>query len=118
MIGGAGNDDLYGDRDPSFPLPPSNPTFTGGADSFVFANGSGQDTIFDFENGRDLIDLTGFAGIADFAQIGANAVPGGVGDTDTVIDLGAAAGGPEHQDVLTLANFAIANLNAGDFVFT
>jgi hypothetical protein len=84
-------------------------------DRFVFENGSGLDTIFDFEDGRDLIDLTGFAGIAGFgdlspdhvAQLGA----------DTAVDLGAAAGGAAGVDVLTLAGFALADLDAADFLF-
>ena len=35
---------------------------------------------------------------------------------DTVIDLGAAAGGAASTNVLTLADFAIGNLDAGDFL--
>ena len=111
LVGGTGSDRLYGDGDPT----------TGdlsiavrGADRFVFANGSGLDTIFDFENGRDLIDLTGFAGITGFGNISpANVSQSGA---DTVIDLGAAAGGAASTNVLTLADFAIGNLDAGDFL--
>lgn len=39
-----------------------------GADIFVFAPGHGQDSINDFVQGEDLIDLTAF-GYADFAEI-------------------------------------------------
>jgi hypothetical protein len=39
-----------------------------GADVFVFAPGHGQDSINDFVQGEDLIDLTAF-GYADFAEI-------------------------------------------------
>ena len=53
-----------------------------------FANGSGQDTIFDFENDKDVIDLTGFAGITGFDQVGAQSSQSGA---NTIIDLGAAA---------------------------
>ena len=114
LIGGTGDDSLYGDADP---LSSDFTNVTGGADRFVFADGTGLDTIFDFQNAVDLIDLTGFAGITGFAQIDANAVPGGVDDTDTVIDLGAAAGATGGQDVLTLLAFNAADLDATDFLF-
>ena len=32
-----------------------------GADQFIFAAGNGTDTIFDFEDGKDVLDLTAFA---------------------------------------------------------
>jgi hypothetical protein len=51
----------------------------------VFANGSGLDTTFDFENDKDVIDLTGFAGIGDVNDIDDNSSQVG---TDVVIDLG------------------------------
>ena len=53
LIGGAGNDFLTGDA---------------GADTFVFTQGSGFDTISDFEAGRDQIDLTDF-GFTSFDQL-------------------------------------------------
>ncbi len=49
LDGGTGNDDLRG---------------RGGADVFVFAPGYGTDTIDDFGDGADRIDLTGFAGLS------------------------------------------------------
>jgi Ca2+-binding RTX toxin-like protein len=111
LIGGTGNDQLYGDADPSI----SDLTnVTRGADRFVFANGSDLDTIFDFELDRDLIDLTGFAGIDDFGEVAAQASQVGA---DTVIDLGAAAGGAGGQDVLTLIAVAAADLDQADFLF-
>jgi hypothetical protein len=36
---------------------------------------------------------------------------------DTVIDLGAAAGGAAGKDVLTLTGIQVAALDAGDFLF-
>ena len=80
---------------------------TGGHDRFVFAPGDGSDVIRDFELGKDLIDLTGFAGLtfADLAPVGA---------TDTVIDLGIAGGGA-GQTMITVQN--IASLTAADFLF-
>ena len=50
LTGGAGDDDLYGDGIRS-------DNAVGGADVFVFAPGSGLDTIFDFEQGKDLMDV-------------------------------------------------------------
>ena len=90
LEGGAGNDLLYGDVDASS-------VFTDladvqrGDDTFAFARGLGRDTVLDFENGRDHIDLLGNAGIDGFADVAANARQRGA---NTLIDLGAAAGGP------------------------
>ena len=121
LTGGTGNDALYGDRDPTASNGDLDPTtidptnVARGADRFVFADGSGLDTIFDFENGRDLIDLTGFAGITGFEDLSPdNVTPSGV---DTVIDLGAAASGAGGQGVLTLVNFAVGDLDETDFLF-
>ena len=50
LEGGGGDDDLYGDGIRS-------DSAVGGADVFVFAPGSGLDTIFDFEQGKDLMDV-------------------------------------------------------------
>ena len=86
-----------------------------GADRFVFANGSGLDTIFDFQDDFDLIDLTGFAGITGFGDLSPSNVSQ-IG-ADTVIDLGAAAGGAGDQDVLTLAGFDAGDLDQTDFLF-
>ncbi len=49
LNGGTGKDDLYGGK---------------GKDVFVFAAGDGSDTIFDFKNGKDKLDLSAF----DFAN--------------------------------------------------
>ena len=85
-----------------------------GRDTFGFANGSGQDTILDFFDGRDVIDLSGYAGITFFAQISEQASGSGL---NTVIDLGAASGGTGGLDVLTLANFSLTSLEETDFIF-
>ena len=111
IIGGLGDDRLYGDADP---LQSDLTDVTRGSDRFVFANGSGLDTIFDFEDGRDMIDLTGFQGIAGFDQVSAQSTRYA---GDVVIDLGAAAGGGPGPDVLTLAGFALFTLDAADFAF-
>ena len=89
---------------------------TRGPDRFVFANGSGLDKIFDFEDNKDVIDLTGYAGIGEFDQISAHSSQASV---DVVIDLSAAAtgGATTGVDVLTLSNFALGSLSAADFDF-
>ena len=63
LFGGAGNDTLTGGA--------GNDTLTGGAgaDTFVFAAGHGTDTIKDFQNGTDTIDLTAFSGITGFSDL-------------------------------------------------
>ena len=87
LIGGVGNDQLYGDADPDASFLDD---VARGADRFEFANGSDQDTILDFENGRDVIGLSGFAGIGGIGDINGHRSQIGA---DVVIDLGAAAGG-------------------------
>lgn len=67
LIAGTGADTLSGDE--------GNDRSWGGtgADIFVFAAGHGRDTVLDFRNGQDRIDLTDF-GFADFAAVEAIAV--------------------------------------------
>jgi Ca2+-binding RTX toxin-like protein len=110
LIGGAGNDQLWGDLAESF-----GGSFTA-ADRFVFARGSGRDTIGDFNAfpGNDRIDLTGYRGIDNFREIRAHTIQRG---DDAAIDLGAAAGGPAGQDVVTLSGVDRASLGAWDFIF-
>ncbi len=87
---------------------------TRGADRFVFEQGSGHDTILDFETDKDVIDLSQFKGIGGLGQVDAHASQVGA---DVVIDLGAAAGGSAGADVLTLAGIGLGDLGASDFVF-
>jgi Ca2+-binding RTX toxin-like protein len=108
LIGGTGDDRLWGD----FVL--VDGTAVGGGDRFVFARGSGHDTIFDFEDNKDKIDLSGYHGIDNFAEVRAHSTRSGA---DTVIDLGAAAGNAAGEDVLTLAGIGLATLDARDFLF-
>jgi len=79
----------------------------------VFTRGSDRDLIGDFEDDKDVIDLTGFGGIDGFAEVRVRSTQSGA---DTVIDLGAAAGGRAGEDVLTLASFDLAELSAADFL--
>ncbi|MBX9459196.1 MAG: M10 family metallopeptidase C-terminal domain-containing protein [Rhizobium sp.] len=90
--GGRGNDILHGGA---------------AADTFVFATGTGHDTIADFQDGIDLIDITGIRKINDFAQIADAMTQNG---TDVVIDLGG-------KDSLTIQNVTIDKLTAIDFAY-
>ncbi len=53
LMGGSGDDFLWGDL--------GNDTLIGGSgsDRFVLATGAGNDTVLDFENGQDLLGLSG-----------------------------------------------------------
>ena len=97
LEGGAGNDVLDGGTGKDW-------LFGGtGADTFVFASGYGTDSIHDWEDGIDHIDL-GSYGFLDFElQVKANALQVGA---DLVVTLGA--------DVLTINNLALADFDVGD----
>ena len=110
LSGGAGNDRLWGDGEAASDAA----EVVGGADRFVFGSGSDRDTVLDFEDNKDAIDVRGFRGIDRFAEVRAWATQA---DADTVIDLGAASGAAAHADVLTLAGFDLTRLNAADFAF-
>lgn len=97
IVGGSGDDTLYGDG-------PSN---SGGRDTFVYTPGDGKDTIYDFANGDDRIDLSAFSGINGFSDISATQVGGAV-----VIDFSAYGGGS-----IKLNNFNLSDLNEEDFIF-
>ena len=73
---------------------------------FVFSAGHGADTISDFTNGRDQIDLSAFD-LSGFSEVSATAVAAGVR-----IDLGEEGGG-----TILLKGFDIEDLDAGDFLF-
>lgn len=94
LTGGAGDDVLTGDA---------------GSDTFVFATGSGADTVQDFVAGMatdDVLDVGGL-GYATAAEILADAVQSGV---DTVITT---AGG----DSITLVGVNVGSLHEDDFLF-
>ncbi len=86
--GGTGNDRLEGGS---------------GEDIFVFEMGTGQDTVLDFDSGRDELDLTDF-GFASFADVEAAAEEDG---DDLVIDLG-------NGDSVTLVGVSEAELSQDD----
>ena len=72
LTGGAGNDMLRG---------------RSGDDKFVFGSGHGDDTIVDFTDGEDMLDLSAM-GLSGFGDVSAEAVDGGV-----MLDLSAHGGG-------------------------
>ena len=87
----------------------------GGDETFMFADGAGYDTIYDFVTGAhnltywwndddDVIDLSDHSGANDFGYIVATQV-----GSDTLIDLGA--------DSITLLGVSASDLHADDFIF-
>jgi Ca2+-binding RTX toxin-like protein len=110
LLGGLGNDSLYGDT--------GNDTLDGGAgtnyltggdgaDTFRFtksATDTGTDTIWDYQDGQDLIDLSGTI-IDDFAELQSNMSQNGSG---VLIDIGEAT--------IVIANTSLSVLDASDFI--
>ena len=101
LTGGAGDDTLTGGR--------GNDTLTGneGADTFVFAADQGDDTVTDFTDGEDLIDLSAFTDISQFSDLTATQE-----GNDVKIDLSAYGGG-----TITLQNILLADIDGNDFTF-
>ncbi len=103
LDGGSGNDRLFGGT--------GNDILTGGADhdTFVFADGFGQDVITDFDalDTAERIKLTDVSTINNMSDLLAAATQSG---SDVVIDAG---GG----NVLTLENVTLADLDGSDFIF-
>ena len=98
----SGNDTIYGGA--------GDDVLSGGADNdtFVFAPGSGADTIYGFySDGDDKIDLSAFADITSVDDLSMDQREG-----DVVIDLSDQGGGS-----ITLQDFVIADLDASDFIF-
>ena len=89
----------------------SDDTMTGGtgADTFVFNEKSGSDTITDFTDGEDTIDLSAFTDITGFSDLAGKITQSG---NDTVIDLDDFGGG-----TVTLQDFTSTDLGADDFAF-
>ena len=98
---------------------------TGGSDTFVFLANNGQDTIHDFRRADgDKIDLIALPSISNFDVLDSN-LDGSLDDSDafvsvsgsnTVIDLGAAAGGAAGANTVTI--LGIADLVAPDFLLS
>ncbi|MCE7029018.1 calcium-binding protein, partial [Jiella avicenniae] len=94
LDGGAGNDLLEGGAD---------------ADTFIFVNGFGKDTITDFDefNSFEKIDLSAVTAITSFADLQAN----------HLTQVGANAVITDGANTITLNNVLIADLDANDFIF-
>ena len=101
IFGGIGNDTIYGGT--------GDDVLSGGVDddTFVFAPGSGDDTITDFTDGDDKIDLSAFADIASVDDLSM-----AQREDNVVIDLSGQDGG-----TIIVSDFDIANLDASDFLF-
>ena len=110
LDGGDGNDTLNGGR--------GNDTIEGGAgddtmtgktgdDDFLFASGSGADTVTDFGRGSDTMTLDGF----DFANAAAVLAAAEQVGRDVVITLDEDAG-----DSITLLGVDLDDLSEGDIV--
>ena len=70
-----------------------------GADTFVFTAGHGNDTIKDFTDGEDLIDLSQISGISGFEDLTITA-----DGTTAVIDLTAHCGGTIRLENVEVAD--------------
>jgi Ca2+-binding RTX toxin-like protein len=96
LDGGIGNDVLAGGK---------------GKDVFVFASSSGKDTIADFEQGRDTIEISGFGADADrFSDIKPLMSQHG---KDVWIDFGSTTSG----DLIVIKGAAIKDFAGSDFDF-
>jgi Ca2+-binding RTX toxin-like protein len=98
LSGGAGNDKLCGGA--------GDDRLTGGTgqDTFVFERRSGSDTVTDFRDGHDKIDVSRLAGVDSLADLGRWQA----GD-DVVIWHG--------SDVLVLKGVDLSDLDSRDFIF-
>ena len=103
LIGGTGNDQLWGDAGPSASCSPS------AADQFLFALGSGQDTIGDFQLDMDVIQIDSGYGYSSFAELQPNISDDANGNA--VVHLNGT------DDQVTLIGVQTANLTADDFSF-
>ena len=102
LFGGEGDDRLEGGAD--------NDVLHGGegADTFVFNSGDGSDTLVDFTDGEDVIDLSAMSDISGFSDLTITQN----GD-NAVIDFSAHGGG-----MIVLRDVDAADLDADDFTFT
>ena len=110
LLGGEGNDTLTGGEDDDWLVGgEGDDTLTGGAGADVFAFGvaCSFDTITDFTDGEDKIDLSALEGIAGWDDL--NAATYGA---TTVIDLTSYGCG-----TIRLDNTVADTLDAADFVF-
>ena len=101
IFGGEGDDRLEGGAGRNFLHGGA------GADTFVFGPSAGDNTIADFTDGEDLIDLSAITGISGFDDL-----PITADGNAAVIDLTQYGGG-----TIRLENVDVADLEAADFLF-
>jgi Ca2+-binding RTX toxin-like protein len=94
LTGGGGNDTLTGG---------------GGNDVFAFHNRAYQDTVTDFTNGHDKLNITGYDAIFDFDDIKAHMTQ--VGDAVMITFSGVSG------DHVVLQHVNISQIDSSDFVF-
>lgn len=92
LEGGAGDDLLTGGL---------------GADVFVLGVGWEQDTVTDFEDGTDIIDMTAVTVVADIADLTITQAGLDVLISATI----------DPANTITLQNMTVAQIGAGDFLF-
>ncbi|PWR18119.1 calcium-binding protein [Zavarzinia aquatilis] len=123
VSGGTGNDTIYGNAIAQDISGGSGmdtidggggaDRLTGGAglDTFVFGRGSDIDSLLDFENGKDRIDVSafGFHSLDDLRAAGGQVKQQGA---DTLITFDA-----DSNDGILLLNTAVAAIDTGDFLF-
>ena len=111
LYGGEGSDTLDGGADADWLDGGSgNDSLTGGAgnDMFVFDAGDGADTISDFNDGENLIDLTSITGITEFNDLTVTA-----SGNDVLITLDNDDGG----GTILLEDTDLSAITAEDFCF-
>ena len=98
LSGGAGNDRLSG-------LAGDDLLIGGdGNDVFVFAAGTGTDTVADYRDGRDKIDVSGLESVDRFSDL-------------TLTQVGSNTEIHHGEDVLILRGVSLSALNGYDFLF-
>ncbi len=107
LISGRGNDHMWGDFGGKAPKFPSIKG-VGGADIFEFSGIIGQDVIYDFQDGKDKIELKGFSSITKFSDIAGRI---SASDERAIIKIDA-------SNTITLVGLPPSALNASDFIFS
>ena len=108
ILGGEGNDTIDGGAGADWIAGgEGNDRLTGGteADTFAFGADHGNDTITDFADGEDLIDLSALDGVTQFSDLTITA-----DGNDAVIDTG--------EGTIRLVGVSTSDLDASDFKFS
>ncbi len=102
LISGAGNDQMWGDF---VEWVAGTPASAFGADIFRFGRNNGSDIVYDFQRGKDKIDLSlkGITGLNDFTTV--------VDGTNLVLSFGQNAADGQVTVV------GVSTLSASDFIF-